>query len=548
MKLINKSLLAAALIAPAAALTGCIEETFPTTVLTQTQVNSVPTAADAYVAGMPAYLNTIFVVPGERHWDFGYPSIMKIRDIFTADTPHVPNGYFQFSRWETNENQGEDYIFGQMIWWYYSKQVQTSNLAIGVLPAEPTTPKDLANAGYAYAFRAFAYLDMARMYEYLPTDGTDAVNKDGNNVTNYTVPIVTESMDEAQARNNPRVKRDVMFDFIMGDLNKAEAYLANVTRASKTFPDLAVVYGLKARAYMWVEDYANAQVYARKAIDTFGGKPTTKEKWLSTTSGFNDITCPSWMWGGQYTSQDDAVKTGIINWTSWASNEYIGGYLSAGPYMMIDAKLYSQIDDRDFRKLSYVAPKDGALAGQEVFINKDALMSDPQFPVKIASTPYSSLKFRPGQGEMYDNTVGCACAYPLMRVEEMYLIEAEAAAQTKVSQGKDLIEKFMQNYRFADYKCTATDKQGIVDEIFKQKRIELWGEGQIFFDYKRLNKPVTRYYTGTNHNPEATFNTTTRPAWMNIVFVRQEADNNKGLVGWNNPNPTGVYPALAAQE
>ncbi|MFV0238214.1 MAG: RagB/SusD family nutrient uptake outer membrane protein, partial [Flavobacteriales bacterium] len=43
----------------------------------------------------------------------------------------------------------------------------------------------------------------------------------------------------------------------------------------------------------------------------------------------------------------------------------------------------------------------------------------------------------------------------------------------------------------------------LVDEIFLHKRIELWGEGQSLFDYKRLRKDVIRNYSGSNHRSDA---------------------------------------------
>ena len=64
------------------------------------------------------------------------------------------------------------------------------------------------------------------------------------------------------------------------------------------------------------------------------------------------------------------------------------------------------------------------------------------------------------------------------------------------------------------------------------KRVELWGEGQSFFDIKRLNLPVTRGYAGTLHHTIGRFNTTTRPAWMNFCIVRSEGNNNTALVGF----------------
>ena len=67
------------------------------------------------------------------------------------------------------------------------------------------------------------------------------------------------------------------------------------------------------------------------------------------------------------------------------------------------------------------------------------------------------------------------------------------------------------------------------------------GEGQSFFDIKRLNLPITRGYEGTNFVATARFNTTGRPAWMNLVMVRTEKNNNPAVDGWNNPDPSDVY-------
>ena len=71
MNKIYKSLLAAAVVLPSVALTGCIEETVPTgSVVSTDQIMTVPGNADAFAQGMPAYMNTIFVIPGEWHFDF----------------------------------------------------------------------------------------------------------------------------------------------------------------------------------------------------------------------------------------------------------------------------------------------------------------------------------------------------------------------------------------------------------------------------------------------------------------------------------------------
>lgn len=158
-----------------------------------------------------------------------------------------------------------------------------------------------------------------------------------------------------------------------------------------------------------------------------------------------------------------------------------------------------------------------------------------------AMPDYSSLKFRPNEGNMDEPSIGAVTAFPLMRVEEMYFIEAEAAAHQNASEGKALLESFMQQYRDPQYTCKASSTDGVVEEIYFQKSIELWGEGLTFFDMKRLNYSLTRGYSGTNHSVKARINSTGRPAHLNFVFYRTEAENNTALQGWNNPDPTSVY-------
>lgn len=539
MKKIYKSLLAAAVAIPAAALTGCIEEVLPTgDYVSIDQIVTVPGNADSFAQGMPAFMNKLGILPIEVHYDFGYPAMMFIRDTFTGDKPVVASDYDHFTGWRENKSQGEEYLMAQFTWWYYYKLIQTANETLSVIDSATESNHEKMLMGEAYAYRALAYLDLARMYEYLPTDGTSAVNKDGNNVTGLTVPIVTEGIDEAAARNNPRATHEEMFDFILSDLDKAEACITAEARASKTMPDLGCVYGLKARLYLWNEDYAKAREFARKAIDTSGCTPLTPDEWTDPVTGFNTLSSHAWMWGMQFVQEDDAVQSGIVNYTSWASNEYVAGYSAAGPYQMIDANLYNSISNEDCRKLCFVAPAGHPLSGKEKWLNK-AGMSNSNGLINLP--PYSSLKIRPGQGNMTEHTVACAVGVPVMRVEEMYFIEAECAAHTSPAEGKTLIENFIKQYRCPSFTVLGTTPEQVVSEIITQKRMEFFMEGLTFFDIKRLNMPVVRRYEGSNFYDACAFNTTTRPAWMNMCIVRQEANGNPALIGWNNPDPSECY-------
>lgn len=542
MKKINKSI-CGVLIAglTLSAMTSCIDEAEPRSgSVTQKMLEESASATTAAVNGLPAYGKSVW--DKGAHWSYGISAIMRIRDVMADDYVVVDHDYNQFSPWAATIFLGPSYLLGQFVYSYYYNYVLASNLVIGAVNPDKATKEQLGNLGLGYAYRAANYLDMARMYEFLPTDVDPAcTNEQGYNVKNLTCPIVTDTLGEKASRNNPRATHEEMFKFIESDLNNAEKYIVNLTsNRNNTLPDLAVVYGLKARLYMWNEDYAKAKEYARKAIDTYGGTPMSEDDATDTKKGFNDIT--KWMWGAQYTTEDRAVKFGIINFTSFASNETVFGYAGAGPMNMIGKSFYDRISDTDWRKTMWKAPAGSPLEAKNKYVDskmemKNGVMEDvSKFKKRIPT--YGSLKFRPNQGNYAESSIGVVSAYPLMRVEEMYFIEAEAAERLAPGTGITLLENFMKTYRDKQYVYTGSNA---IDEILFQKRIELWGEGLSFFDIKRANVSVTRGYAGTNFFEEWRFNTNGRPAWMNFCIVNLEENDNPAVKGKNNPDPSKAY-------
>lgn len=545
MKLLNKYICGLGFGALMLTATSCVEETEPTKFANQSQVNASSAATEALTYAMPMYFNNVdedLLDTYNWHAAFGYGSMAIIRDMQTCDRSIGPNYNGHFLWAAADKSMDYDNIRMKYIWSYYYGFVLTANKVLQAIDIKNCDDNQKGYYGTALAFRAMLYLDLARTYEFLPNDAINGKNDKGNDVTNLTVPIVSETTSEDDARNNPRATREEMFKFILSDLDKAEEYIKfSPFNGDQTFPHLDCVYGLKARLYMWVEDYANAAKYARLAIDEAANNGVdlmTKEECLNTKTGFNDIS--KWMWGTQMTSEDRAVTTGIVNWTSWMTNEQSFGYAGVGATCMIDAKLYSKISDTDFRKLEFVGPN-GPVAGQKfcstsAYKDQDQGISD--FSALVA--PYASIKFRPNEGEADDYKTACATAIPVMRVEEMYLIEAEATAHTDAAKGKELLTAFMKT-RDPQYSFAGTSTQEVVDECFLQKRIELFGEGQIFFDYKRLNKPVDRTYENNNWPTTAQLKTTTRPAWMNWPISINEVNNNAAVRDYNNPSCTDAY-------
>ena len=536
MKTIFKSTLVLAL-ASGMALTSCIDEVEPSSSVSQDQLDAAPAAGDARIFAMPGFMVNWNTTGAEWHGDFGYSSMMHIRDCMTGDMSILGIGlnYNQWSNYTQIVYLGQNYASVQRIWNYYTQQVLACNKALEYYTASVEDDAAKGARATALAFRAMTYLDMARWYEFLPNNNTSSVNRNGNDVLNLTVPIVTETTTEEQSRNNPRATRQQMFDFILADLQYAEQNISNASYGTTLLPDLGCVYGLYARLYMWVENYPKAAEYAEKAIQASGCEPLNQSEWTNPNTGFNSLDNPSWMWGLKFEKENDAVGTGICNWTSMMSPEAEYGYAAVGACPIIDAKMYARISDTDFRKLSWVTP------GVTDLVYDFPLINEGDRGFYVYNFPYACIKFRPGYGNTSDPNVGSATAVPVMRVEEMWFIYIEALAHTNATQGKALLEQWMQTYRDPQYACAATSQDEIVEEIVFQKRVELWGEGQTLWDIKRLNYSVTRNYEGTNFYPGSDKNTVGRPAWMNMVMVQSEGNNNAAVREWNNPDIPTSY-------
>ncbi len=523
--------LALAGVASLSLFSACMEDIFPSGMYTQEQLNQSPKAKEGAFWAIPSSI----VQPTGRDWQFGWGTAMHARDVMTGDMTKPYENYDHFNTFSEVVYLGQDYIFANTLYMAYYDVVLAANTCIKGYAADEANLSDAEKGflGASYAFRALSYLELAGMFEFLPNEVfPDGRNAQGNVVTNLTVPIVTEAVSQKDAYNNPRATHKQMFDFILSDLDKAEANIDKLDANTKDVPHLDVVYGLKARLYLWDGQYDKAAEFARKAINAHSGAPLTQTEWVNPIAGFNSPNVGSWMLSASINKETLGTRFNLSNWTGWVSPEAQFGYAGGGVLPYIDRSLYDKIADTDFRKLSFKAPKGHALEGKTSYINEK---------VGARLPAYTSVKFRPGQGNLNNYSVAAACSYPLMRVEEMYLIEAEAVAHTDGAKGAALLNTFMKTYRDANYNCTLSNSDKVVQEVVLQKRIELWGEGRTFFDIKRLNMSVTRAYEGTNVPKEVRYNTNGRPAWMNIVLPKFEGIFNTPVYDFNNPDPSGRY-------
>ncbi len=551
-------------------LTSCIEETFPEgSTATIEQVGQSPFAADGILTAMPTIMMNNYLDIG-THTDFGYPGIMGHLDRLAGEvfpvSGNVEGGNQYYDRFQFVMYVGVSEMMNAHSNWtmfFYNNYYQFIFAANAAVSAFSSTGEPSPEWGIASIYRAANYMDMARLFEALPAVASGEVGtidyQIKPEIVGLTVPLVTEASTMEELQSNPRLPREQMWAFILNDLNNAETMLEGyVSDRPVVMPSQAVAYGLKARAYLWlggydeaigdvelaegvtvnvptgVEAYKKAAEYARKAINASGCRILTEAEWLDPNTGFCKIA-PSWMWA--LSQSTDTVLGNLHSWTAHASNDAVWGY---GPLAQpgMNAILYARMSDTDFRKKNIVTPDQSWEAIKNYTkLTKDEFEGNTSGNRSFPIAPYAWFKFHTNTGEKYDNTVGNVTDIPLMRVEEMYLIEAEATAHYDAGTAKTLIADFMA-HRDASYKFYGSD---VVDEIIFQKRMELWGEGQIFFDLKRLNYGMITGSEGSNAPIDARYETNGRAPWWNVPIPLNAVQKNTGLKDMNNPDPCKTY-------
>lgn len=529
------------------AFSGCIKEAVLTSGATSDQV-SVATN----IEGIPASLVQAGSTGYGSPWDFSLPAIHLATESMTGDLVISGNtGYDWFSQWGSNIALGSEYAVGVLTWNNYYKWIMSANSVISLIGGDDPASLDAtsrAYLGFAYAYRAMFYLDLVRLYEFKENKYTSAPELIG-----LGVPVVLPQTTEAQAKNNPRARvSDIYDEVIFPDLDLSQSLLSNYTAPSKYSISLAAVYGLKARAFLErataigqagdealsEEYYEKASEYARKAINTSACEPLTQQQWEDPKTGFNDATANnSWIWGLALPSES---VSNLLCFTAHMSTENSWSAYGYDVCRAINRNLYNSISDYDFRKHSWLNPDRSVYDYQ-------SCREDGKTYFKETLKDYANIKFRPAQGNYKEYKTGGAADHPLMRVEEMYFIEAEAAAHMDLSEGVRLLNEFMNNCRMTDgvrYDCSAkaTSLKGFINELILQKRIEFWGEGIVMFDMKRLDISSKRGYVGTNAPASYRLNCDGRAPYWNFVISRGETQNNPVIATQNNPDPSGVVP------
>lgn len=464
------------------------------------------------------------VFGGSRPDDFGFIMMAFSNDIEAADIVLANSGYNWFSACGMLTSRNADYANPYIRYAAPYNTIAAANEILASYSEDSEDESTIYKIAQARAMRAFAYLNLAPYFQFGYAAGAEDLP---------CIPIVTEKTTEFT--DNPRATVAEVYELIISDLDYAIGNLDGYVRTDKSRIDIQTAYGLRARAYLNMQEWGKAAADAAKAAE--GYSPATMDE--AARPSFIDISEHSWIWGYDMTP-DIAMFNPYATSSAWIRSFSGDGY-SAGTqvYACINKILYDKIPETDIRKGWWVdenleSPLLATVTWNGVSGNAVAPLEIDN--VKMPFLPYTNVKFGMYNVGGTNNDED----WPYMRVEEMILIQAEGLVKSGApEEGRRILEGFVRTYRDPGYSADAGGRS-LVDEIWFQRRIELWGEGFSNNDTRRLNKPLVRFHGGQASNvPEAfRFNMTSDDGWWLMRFTSSEMNTNLAITD----NTGGTQP------
>lgn len=306
-------------------------------------------------------------------------------------------------------------------------------------------------AAEAKVLRALAHFDLVRIYGKPYTEDQGA---------SLGVPLVTEVL-ESNAKPARSTVAEV-YTQVVKDLTEA---ISSNALATETEPGYVSVWGAKAilsRVYLNMGDYANALSVAEDIIKNSGAALWTRDQYSKAW----DASTPN--------ESEFLFRLNVAGSTDNNDLNGIGNLQQRDGYKeMVATKKFVDMltsDPKDVRNDMFLpakAEKEVAVYGtNNVFLNK--------------------LR---GQGGNLRNVT----IVPIIRLSEVYLTAAECAFRNNdKTKAVEYLNDLVKN-RTTTVASLATVDNITLDRILIERRKELIGEGQRYFDALRNNETITRY-------------------------------------------------------
>ena len=306
--------------------------------------------------------------------------------------------------------------------------------------------------GQAFALRGFLYLRLIRLFAPAYTTNPDAAG----------VILRTEPATAA-SENLGRSSVKTVYNQIVSDFTQALNLISNSSTDYFTKQSVSLFL---ARAYQDMGDWSNAKSYAEAAASNVfdGSNLMSQAEWQS---GFKDHNSEWLMYfnfvpatSNYYASipsffyladgYDSAAEDGKVDYDDWPNGwNVLDGYST----VRWTKRFRDSFEDSDCRKM---------------------------FPFYFfAADGYFTNKFS------HRTVIGDA-EFPLARIAEAYLIKAECEAQNGSAAVAKSVLNALQEAR------GASPTEATLDNIYYERRKELYGEGFRLHDIRRLHQPLDR--------------------------------------------------------
>ena len=502
------------------AFTGCKEDFLETNPTDRVSGPTIFSDAENAMSAVNGLIRLLYVGGWGSSWgaeNGGLPAYILVQDIKAED--HVMDGqgsgwfyydyaYDTFGDWSANA--GHQY----QMWNFFYTLISNANYILANQEMEGDSNYVNYVLGQAYAIRSFCYMWLIQTYQQ---------NGALYGTTLPGVPLYTEPT-VAGSEGKPRGTVQDVYNQANADIDAAIECLKNTSlpQQHKSHISLAVAYGLKARHALVQHDYNTALSAAEAALSgqKLGGWDDVKV--------VNDVNKQNVLWGLAIQTDQAMGNYDIYN---HMDADCKSTYSKARH--LISNWLYDEIPDTDVRKAWWTAPL-------------------PDSEWGTPGTANGSQRSWCQKKLVYIDAGASTGDHILMRTEELYLIAAEACcekgdyanARKYVSAVGSLRDS---NYAarlesMSDDKTLNSNTVGtistLMDEIFFQRRVELWSENPRLFDIQRRGLSFDRSWSGNNHTSTCTAYTT-KPGSANfILWIPQaEFDGNENMDADRDQNP-----------
>ncbi len=473
-----------------------INDVTPTNSATAGDVYASPDAVRVYFNGiyrsMRSQWQSTDASAGGSTDTWGYNSVMLARDVKGMDIVMPYNSWYYFDY--QNDNREPTYRRTRFTWYFFYELInQVNTLIAGVQNSSTITDAQKTPLiAEARALRAYFYFELVREFQFTYLKDPTAPG----------VPVYTDPASGTNLEGKPRGTVQQVYDQINDDIQFAVQNLST-DRDLKSQVNLNVAWGMAARIDLEQGKWADAATAAQNARDGLSldasGYP----------SNYNGLTSDEVIWGFPQTTENGGQS--LYYGTPSSFFEQTGNGYDA---FWMSEELVDQFSTTDVRNTFYVYDPDPT-AADYVATNKFGT-SGSGYTVDMLNGQTEELK-----------TIDFNESLNMMRVGEMYLIEAEAKARQNASDAGDVLFALQSNRDPAAVKSGNTGP-ALIDEILLERRKELYGElGIDWLDAKRLQLPIDR--STSNHPAPNDYILPANDPAFNLKIPQTEIQANKAL-------------------